>query len=191
MWVQTPGLARLPRQNRRGRLPPKVTEEFETTPTADAALRRGPGQPHTCLVLSPHSVGVNSMETKETGMSIHIGVPAGGEARGNRSRGVGGAPLQQEGVAGVADSDRFGRGGQRQLVIGAAVAENLTAVATVVLEKERRVSHGCWGGGGGDPPFSWRWRTPSHTACSDWRPCPSAKPDPPETVGQHWRHPQA
>lgn len=37
----------------------------------------------------------------------------------------------------------------------------------------------------GDPPSSWRWRTPSHTACSDWRPCPSTKPDRPETVIQH------
>lgn len=36
---------------------------------------------------------------------------------GERSRGVGGAPLQQEGVAVVADPDRFGRGGQRQLVV--------------------------------------------------------------------------
>lgn len=33
--------------------------------------------------------------------------------------------------------------------------------------------HVCW-------PFVLRWRTPSHTACSGWRPCPSTKPDPPE-----------
>lgn len=32
-----------------------------------------------------------------------------------------------------------------------------------------------------DRPFVSRWRTPSHTACSGWRPCPSTKPDPPET----------
>lgn len=58
----------------------------------------------------------------------------------NRSRGIGGAPLQQEGVAGVADSDRFRRGGQRQLVVWAAVAENLPAVATVVLETDERLT---------------------------------------------------
>lgn len=49
------------------------------------------------------------------------------------SCGVGGAALQQEGVAGVAHPDGFGRGGERQLVVGAVVAENLPAVATVVL----------------------------------------------------------
>lgn len=63
--------------------------------------------------------------------------------RGSRSRGVGGAALQQEGVAGVADPDRFRRGGQRQFVVRAAVAENLPAVATVVLEKDERVTERC------------------------------------------------
>lgn len=49
---------------------------------------------------------------------------------------VGGTSLEQEGVARVAHPHRFGRGGQRQLVVGAAVAENLPAVATVVLWRD-------------------------------------------------------
>lgn len=55
-----------------------------------------------------------------------------------RSSGIGGTPLQQESVAGVADSDRFWWSGQRQLIIWAAVAENLSAVPTMVLEKDQR-----------------------------------------------------
>lgn len=55
-------------------------------------------------------------------------------ARSSRaSRWIGGASLEEEGVAGVADSDRFGRGGQRELVVGAAVTEDLPTVPTVVL----------------------------------------------------------
>lgn len=49
---------------------------------------------------------------------------------------VGGTSLEQEGVARVAHPHRFGRGGQRQLIVGAAVAENLPAVATVVLWRD-------------------------------------------------------
>lgn len=49
---------------------------------------------------------------------------------------VGGTSLEQEGVARVAHPHRFGRGGQRQLIVGAAVTENLPAVATVVLWRE-------------------------------------------------------
>lgn len=113
-----------------------------------------------CADLSVKVVGVNLIQTK----SIHRTISAAArqqpcvvwlvctvkqqqwpmasmwEDRGSCSRGVGGAALQQEGVAGVADSDRFGRGGQRQLVVGAAVAENLPAVATVVLQKDERVT---------------------------------------------------
>jgi len=60
-------------------------------------------------------------------------------ARSSRaSRWIGGASLEEEGVAGVADSDRFGRGGQRELVVGAAVTEDLPTVPTVVLERETR-----------------------------------------------------
>lgn len=49
------------------------------------------------------------------------------------SRGIGGAALQEEGVAGVADSDWFRRGGQRKLIVRAAVAEDLPAVSAVML----------------------------------------------------------
>lgn len=55
---------------------------------------------------------------------------------GAPSRWIGGASLEEEGVAGVTDSDWFWRGGQRELVVGAAVAENLPTVPTVVLETE-------------------------------------------------------
>lgn len=54
------------------------------------------------------------------------------------SRGVGGAALEQEGVARVAHPDGLGRGGERQLIVGAAVAENLPAVAAVVLRERER-----------------------------------------------------
>lgn len=55
---------------------------------------------------------------------------------GTASRRIGGASLKQEGVAGVAHSDWLRRGGQRQLIVGAAVTENLPTVPTVVLQRE-------------------------------------------------------
>lgn len=57
---------------------------------------------------------------------------------GAPSRWIGGASLEEEGVAGVAHSDWFWRGGQRELIVGAAVTENLPTVPTVVLERERK-----------------------------------------------------
>lgn len=50
-----------------------------------------------------------------------------------RSRWIGGAPLEEEGVAGVTDSDWFGRRRQRKLIVRAAVTENLPTVPAVVL----------------------------------------------------------
>lgn len=41
-------------------------------------------------------------------------------------------------MAGVTDSDWFRRGGQRELIVRAAVTENLSTVPTVVLERERQ-----------------------------------------------------
>ena len=46
---------------------------------------------------------------------------------------IGGASLEEEGMAGVTDSDWFGRCRQGKLIVGAAVAENLSTVPAVVL----------------------------------------------------------
>lgn len=56
---------------------------------------------------------------------------------GASSRWIGRASLEEEGVAGVTDSDWFWRGGQRELIVRAAVAENLPTVPTVVLDRDR------------------------------------------------------
>ena len=53
-------------------------------------------------------------------------------------RRIGGAALQEEGVAGVADSDWFRGGGKWKLVVRAAVAEYLPAVSTVMLMGHRQ-----------------------------------------------------
>lgn len=52
---------------------------------------------------------------------------------GAPSRWIGGASLEEEGVAGVTDSHWFWRGGQRELIVRAAVTENLPTVPAVVL----------------------------------------------------------
>lgn len=52
---------------------------------------------------------------------------------GAPSRRIGGAPLEEEGVAGVTDSDWFWWGRQRELIVRAAVTENLPTVPTVML----------------------------------------------------------
>lgn len=107
---------------------------------------------------------------------------------GAPSRRIGGASLEEEGVAGVADSHRFWWGGQRELIVGAAVTENLPTVPTVMLERETQresqdhdFSSRFYLSSFDDSPSVLRWRTPSRTACSGWLPCPSTKPDPPET----------
>lgn len=96
---------------------------------------------------------------------------------------VGRASLEQQRVAGVAHSDGFGRRRQRELVVRAAVTEDLSTVPAVVLERKHPVSVERalvpFVGSCGNRPSVWRWRTPFHTACSGWRLCPSATPDPP------------
>lgn len=52
---------------------------------------------------------------------------------GDPSSRIGGASLEEEGMAGVTDSDWFWRCGQRELIVRAAVTENLPTVPTVVL----------------------------------------------------------
>lgn len=94
--------------------------------------------------------------TLEVGLPEEYGNSAGGWAYtspisdclkqllkcGTLSCWIGGAPLEEEGVAGVTHSDWFGGRRQRKLIVRAAVTENLPAVPTVVLEKERRQNQG-------------------------------------------------
>lgn len=66
-------------------------------------------------------------------MRVSDSLRRSGQRCSGASRGVGGAALQQQGVAGVTHSDRFGRGGQRELIVRAAVTEDLPTVPAVVL----------------------------------------------------------
>lgn len=65
-------------------------------------------------------------------MSVTVSRPSR-QRRSTLSCWIGGASLQEEGVAGVTDSHWFGRRWQRKLVVRAAVTENLPTVPTVVL----------------------------------------------------------
>lgn len=60
----------------------------------------------------------------------------------NPSWHVGGAPLDQNGMAGVTDPHRLWWGGQGQLIVRAGIAENLPTVPTVMLKHRQRMKNG-------------------------------------------------
>lgn len=62
-----------------------------------------------------------------------------------------GLPIQEDGVAVVADTEGLGRGGQGHLVVAAAVAKDAAAVAAVVLPpgQAKLLATDAAGGGGG------------------------------------------
>lgn len=64
-------------------------------------------------------------------------------SRRRGASGAAGASLKQEGVTDVADAHRFGVRWQRQLVVGTAVAVNVSAVPAVVLKGRHKSDVRC------------------------------------------------
>lgn len=109
----------------------------------------------------------------------------------------GGASLQQQGVAHVAHSHRPWIRRQGQLVTGAAVAVDVSAISAVVLRMQniqrdniyvtadinRSGSQMKCNGGGRNVPFCVRWRTPSGIVCTEWLHHLSAKRGPEKSNG--------
>lgn len=85
-----------------------------------------------------------TLERRYTWLLMFQGCHVRGEAH---SCWIGGASLQEEGVARVTDSHWFGRRRQRKLIVRAAVTENLPTVPAVVLQTEaerQKPPDCCW-----------------------------------------------